>query len=173
MVEQRLHADAQSLVVAVDAGPVSRLAAPAGAADAGQDRGDDVVAEGEQGGDGSGSLRRDVVTAGSAGFVREALPAQFPEVIGGLPGGVAVVAGEVPDLGGELGGGEPAGCRGQGERGGQGRPDPRLVQVDPGDPAGPGLGRQRQLIQHPVRQEAGVGAVPGRRRTGPPCRPAG
>ena len=44
---------------------------------------------------------------------------------------------------------------------GQGRPDPRLVQVDPGDPAGPGLGGQRQLIQHPVGQEADIGAVQG------------
>ena len=60
-----------------------------------------------------------------------------------------------------LGDGEPARGRGEGERGGQGRPDPRLVQVDPGDPAGPGLGGQRQLIQHPVGQEADIGAVQG------------
>ena len=39
--------------------------------------------------------------------------------------------------------------------------DPRLVQVDPGDPARPGLGGDRQLIQHAVGQEADVGAVQG------------
>jgi hypothetical protein len=44
----------QALVVAVDPGPVSRFAAHAGAADSGQDRGNDVIAEGEQGADGAG-----------------------------------------------------------------------------------------------------------------------
>ncbi len=66
------------------------------------------------------------------------LPRSFTQVVCGLPGGVAVVAGDRADLGGVLGDGEPA--RGRGERGGQGRPDPRLVQVDPGDLAGSGLG---------------------------------
>jgi hypothetical protein len=35
----------------------------------------------------------------------------------------------------------------------------RLVQVDPGDPAGSSLGGKRQLIEDAVGQEAGVGAV--------------
>jgi hypothetical protein len=65
----------------------------------------------------------------------------------------------VVDLDGEFGGGEPAWGWGQGERGGQGGPDPRLVQVDAGDPAGSGLGGQRQLIEDAVGQEPDVGAV--------------
>jgi hypothetical protein len=102
-----------------------------------------------------------VVAAGPPGFVHELLAAELAQVISRLPDGIAVVAGDLPDPGGMLGDGEPARCRGQGERGGQGRPDPRLVQVDPGDPASPGLGGQRQLIQHPVGQEADIGAVQG------------
>jgi hypothetical protein len=115
-------------------------AAHAGAADPGQDRGDDVVAQGQQGGDGAGGVWRDVVAAGPAGFGDELLAAEFTQVVGGLPGGVAVVPGEVADLGGVLGDGESARGRGQGECGGQGGPDPRLVQVDPGDPAWVGTG---------------------------------
>ena len=103
----------------------------------------------------------DVAAAGPAGFVHELLAAELAQVIGGLPGGVAVVAGDLPDPGGVLGDGEPARGWGQGERGGQGRPDPRLVQVDPGDPAGPALGWQGQLIQHAVGQEPDIGAVQG------------
>ena len=108
MPEQGLHADAEVLVVAVDGGPDLRFASHAGAADPGEDRRDDVVAEGEEGSDGAGGLRRDVVAACPAGFAGEALSAEFPEVIGSLPGGVAVVPDEVADLGGEAGDGESA-----------------------------------------------------------------
>src|SRR5205807_1784528 len=156
-----LHADAQGLVVAVGGGPDLGFAAHAGAADPGKDRGDDVIAEGEQGADGAGGGWRDVVAAGPAGFVHELLAAELFQVVGGLPGGVAVVAGDLPDPGGVLGGGEPARCRGQGERGCEGGADPRFVQVDAGGPAWPGLGGQRQLIQHAVGQEADIGAVQG------------
>ncbi len=57
-MEERLHADAEGLVVAVDKCPVRGLASAAGAADAGEDRGDDLVAEGEQGGDGIDAAHR-------------------------------------------------------------------------------------------------------------------
>jgi len=59
--EEGLHADAEGLVVAVDGGPVCGLAAQSGAADTGQDGADDLVAEGEQAGDGAGGLRADLV----------------------------------------------------------------------------------------------------------------
>src|SRR6266567_6040421 len=91
VVEEGLHAGAEALVVAVDAGPVRGLASPAGAADPGQDRGDDLVAEGEQGGDGAGRLGRDVVAVGPAGLGGEAVAAELAQVVGGLPGGVGAV----------------------------------------------------------------------------------
>ena len=59
------------------------------AAHAGGDRGDDLVAEGEQGGDGARSRGRDVVAAGSAGFVDELFPPQFAQVVARLADGVA------------------------------------------------------------------------------------
>jgi hypothetical protein len=67
-VEEGLHADAEGFVVAVDAGPVCRFASAAGAADACEDGGDDLVTQREQGGDGAGCLGRDVVAAGVAGL---------------------------------------------------------------------------------------------------------
>jgi hypothetical protein len=76
-VEEGLHADAEGLVVAVHAGPGGGLASHAGAADPGEDRGDDLVAEGEQGGDGAGGAGRDVVAAGAAGLDGEVLATQF------------------------------------------------------------------------------------------------
>ncbi len=114
-----LHADAQGLVVAVGDCPDSRFASHAGVADSGQDRGDDVVAEGEQGADGAGRGWRDVVAAGPAGFVHELLVVELAQVISRLPDGVAVVAGDLLDPGGMLGDGERAQDWGQGERGGQ------------------------------------------------------
>src|SRR5258708_25458342 len=65
VVEEVLHADAEGLVVAVDGGPVRWLASAARAAHAREDGGDDLVAEGEQGGDGAGRLGRGVVAAGA------------------------------------------------------------------------------------------------------------
>ena len=76
-----------------------------------------MVAEGEQGSDGPGGLRRDVVAAGPAGFVDKVLAAELTQVVSGLPGGVAFLAGDLPDACGVLSDGEPAGGRGKGERG--------------------------------------------------------
>ena len=59
----------------------------------------------------------DVVAAGPAGLGDEALAAELAQVVGGLPGGVAVVAGHRADPGGVLGDGEAARRGGQGERG--------------------------------------------------------
>ena len=66
-----MHIDTDSFVVAVDAGPVRGFASHPGAAHRGEDRSDDLVAQGEQGGDGARSQGWDVVAAGSAGFVDE------------------------------------------------------------------------------------------------------
>ena len=52
MLEQGLHANAEVLVVAVDGGPGFGFTAHSGAADAGEDRCDDMVSQGEQGADG-------------------------------------------------------------------------------------------------------------------------
>jgi hypothetical protein len=73
----------------------------------GEDGRDDMVAEGEQGGDGAGAVRRDMVAADPAGFIDELLAAELAQVIGGLPGGVSVVAGHRADLGGVVGGSDP------------------------------------------------------------------
>jgi len=99
-------------VVTVGGSPDFGFTAHAGAADAGEDRCDDVVAQGEQGADGADGGWRDVVAAGPAGFVRELLAAELAQVAGGLPGGVAVAAGDLADSGGVhagavQGGGEP------------------------------------------------------------------
>ena len=56
-LEEGLHVDADLLVVAVDAGPGDGLASHPGAADAGEDGPDDVLAQGQQGGDGARVLR--------------------------------------------------------------------------------------------------------------------
>ena len=72
--EERLHVDADSFVVAVDACPVRGFASQAGAAHRGEDRGDDLVAQGEQGGDGAGGQRWDSVAAGASGLEPPAIP---------------------------------------------------------------------------------------------------
>lgn len=99
-----MHGDADLFVVLVDGGPVGGLAAEAGAADAGEDGGDDMLAEGEQGGDGAGGVGGDVVAAGAAGLVEQLLAADLAEVVGGLAGCVVGVglAGDGTRLGGEL-----------------------------------------------------------------------
>lgn len=91
------HANAQGLVVAVDGGPVCRFASHARAADAGEDGCDDMVAEGEQRDHGPAGVRWDVVTAGPAGFVDQLLAAELAQVVSGLPGGVAVLPGDLAD----------------------------------------------------------------------------
>ena len=76
-MEEGLHVDPQGFVVAVDLGPGFGFAALSWAADSGQDRGDDVVAEGEQGGDGAGGVEWHVVAAGPAGFDDRCFPRIF------------------------------------------------------------------------------------------------
>ncbi len=65
MAEEGLHADTEGFVVAVDVVPVGGFASHSGAAHAGEDRADDLVAEGEQRCDGAGGLVRHVVVAGA------------------------------------------------------------------------------------------------------------
>src|SRR5262249_34399741 len=120
MAEEGLQVDAELLVVAVDSGPGLGLAALARAADASQDRGDDLVAEGEQSGDGAGGAWTQVVGAVSAGLVDQLLAADLSQVVGGLWERVGGRAGHGADLGGQLPDGEPAGSDGQGENRGQG-----------------------------------------------------
>jgi hypothetical protein len=69
-----------------------------------------------------------------------------------------------------LGDGEPARCRSKGECGGQRGPDPRHVQVDPGDPAVPawaakGSSSSRPSGRKPVAAQskmvANRSAIPG------------
>jgi len=69
--------DADLFVVTVDACPLRGFASHAGAADPGEDRGDDPVTQGEQGGDRARGQGRDVVVAGSAGQGGELFGAQF------------------------------------------------------------------------------------------------
>jgi hypothetical protein len=64
VAEQGLHADAEVVVFAVYGGPDGGFVAHTGAPDPGDDGLDDVVTEGEQGGDYAGGLRRDVVATG-------------------------------------------------------------------------------------------------------------
>ena len=66
-----------------------RVCAYAGAACAGEDGGDDLVAQGEQGGDGARGLRRDVVAAGAAGQGDELFAAQYTQVVGRVADTVA------------------------------------------------------------------------------------
>ena len=76
-MEEGLHVDADLLVVTVDAGPGDGLASHAWAADAGEDRCDGLLAQGQQGGDGARILGCEVVAAGPAGFGDQLLPAEF------------------------------------------------------------------------------------------------
>ena len=105
-MEEDLHADAEALVVTVDSGPAGGLAAHAGAADAGDDRGDDLVAEGEQRRDRAGGVGRDAVTACVPGLDGQVLAPQLAQVVAALADGVAGPA-EPADCGGELCDSEP------------------------------------------------------------------
>ena len=129
--------------------------------DAGQDRGDDVVPEGEQGRYGPGSRAGQIVAAGARGFGDELLAAEFAQIVGGLAGvvGGVVLPGHGVDFGGHIGHGEPVGRCGEGEHGRQGGADPGLVHIDAADPAGAQLRGQRQLIQRAVGEEADIDAV--------------
>jgi hypothetical protein len=77
----------------------------------GGDQVDDVLPQGEQGGDGARGARVEVVAMGPSGFGDQLFAAEFAEIVGGLPDRVAGVAGHRVDLGGELGDGESIGCR--------------------------------------------------------------
>src|SRR4051812_49494967 len=68
VVEQGLHVEAERFVVAVDGGPVLGWAASSWRSDPGDEGCDDVVAEGEQRGDGPRGTLGNVVAAGSAGL---------------------------------------------------------------------------------------------------------
>ena len=59
-MEEGLHVDADLFVVAVDAVPGLGFSTHPWAADAGEDGRDDLVAEGEQGGDGARGQRWNV-----------------------------------------------------------------------------------------------------------------
>ena len=106
--------------------------------DAGQDRGDDVVPEGEQGRYGPGGRAGQVVAAGARGFADELLAAEFAQVVSGLAGVVGGVglSGHGVDLRGHIGHGEPVGRCGESEHGRQRGADPGLVHIDAADPAG-------------------------------------
>ena len=84
MVEEGLHVDADLFVVTVDACPVRGFASHAGAAHRGEDRSDDLVAEGEQGGDGACGECPNVITAGPCGFVEQLFAADLAQVVGRL-----------------------------------------------------------------------------------------
>src|SRR5204862_2765727 len=109
VAEEGQHVDADVFVVAVDGGPGFGFASQPWTANPGEDRGDGLVAEGEQSGDGACCGVRDVVAAAAAGFVDQLVAAQFPQVVRGLPGGVGGLSGQRMHLGGELGGGEAVG----------------------------------------------------------------
>jgi hypothetical protein len=66
-----LHVNADSFVVAVNAGPVRGFASHPRAAHRGEDRGDDLVAQDEQGGDGARGQRPNPIAAGACAFVDE------------------------------------------------------------------------------------------------------
>jgi len=116
-VEEGLHVDADLLVVAVDLCPGGWFAAGSWAVDAGEDGGDDLVAQCEQAGDGAGGWGWYAVAAGPAGFVDQLFAAEFAEVVGGLAGGVGGGA-ESGGLGGEVGDSESGWGCGQREGGG-------------------------------------------------------
>src|SRR6266571_1880781 len=160
VLEERLHADAEIFIVAVDGGPDGGFASSAlGAADAGEDGGDDLITQGEQGSDGARGRARDVVAAGSPELGDQAFAAQLPQVISGLAGSVILLSGHGADLGGQVGDGEPGRCRGQGQNRPEGSTDPWLVQVDAAHADLAELGGPRQLIEYAVVDEGGVDAI--------------
>ena len=140
-MEEGLHVDAQGFVVAVDAGPVGGFAAHPGAADAGQDGCDDVVAQCQESGDGAGCWCGDLVAVGSTGFDDEFFTAEFAQVVGGVTNGVVGVPGDRVHPGGHVGDGEAARRGDQGEYCAQRGAGPWFVQVDSADAGGADLGR--------------------------------
>src|SRR6266704_1637857 len=110
VVEEGVHADAEGFVVAVDLVPVGGLTSHSGAAYPGQDRAEDGVAEGEEGGEGGpGTGLVEVDPAGPG----DADPGRRGQVVEG-------VVGNEPDVDAVQRGGESFGHAGQaGEDGGE------------------------------------------------------
>ena len=111
-MKQGLHVASEGFVVTVDLGPGCWWASSAGRADSSEERRDDLLAEGQQRHHAAGRLGRDLVAAGPAGLDDEALAAELPKVVGGLPGAVTavVLAGQGLNLVGELRDGEASGA---------------------------------------------------------------
>ena len=107
-----MHIEAEGFVVAVDVGPGLGWAASSWCADSGDEGGDELAAGGQERGDVACGVAGYVVAAGAAGFGDVLFAAQFAQVVGALAGAVVLggLSGHRPQLGGELGGGEP--CRG-------------------------------------------------------------
>src|SRR6266540_380192 len=84
--EQGGHVSSEMFVVLVDGGQPGRDVVVPADLDAGQDRGDDVVPEGEKRRYGPGSRAGQVVAAGARGFGHELLGAEFAQIVGGLAG---------------------------------------------------------------------------------------
>jgi len=102
--EESAHPDAEGVVVAVDSGSGFRWPAWRWAAEAGEDRRDDLVAEGGDARNDAGRFRADAVTAGASGLLDEIFAAEFPQIVGGLPDGVVVLGlpGEIAGFLGEV-----------------------------------------------------------------------
>ena len=81
---------AKVLVVAVDPDACLGWASWSGSTDTCRDGGDDLFTQGEEGGDGPGSLFGHVVATGSLGFDHDLFTAQFPQIVGGLADGVSL-----------------------------------------------------------------------------------
>jgi hypothetical protein len=103
---------------------------------------------------------RDVVAAGSAGFVDEMFASQSAQVVAGLADAVVAVieTGEGLHLGGEPGDGEPVRGRSQRQGGPHRVSDPGFVEVHAADAGGTQLGAGGQLIEEAVAEEPGVHA---------------
>lgn len=132
--------------------------------DVGQDRGDEVVPEGDQRRYGPGGRAGQIVAACARGFGHELLGAEFAQIVHGLAGVVGGQHGSTRSWRGlwrSTGYGEPAGRRGEGEHGRQRGADPGLVHIDAADPAGAHLCGQRQPIQRAAGEEADIDAGQG------------
>lgn len=84
-MEELVHGDAELFVVAIDGGPTGGFASAAGAADAGQDGADDVVAQCDEPGDDPSLFGCDVVAVGAAELVDEVFGSQLSQVVGESP----------------------------------------------------------------------------------------
>src|SRR4249920_2631713 len=91
VAEQGGHVGPEVFVVLVDGGQPGRDVVVPADPDAGQDRDDDMVPEGEQGRYGPGGRAGQIVAAGPRGFDHELLAAEFAQIVGGLAGVVGGV----------------------------------------------------------------------------------